>query len=707
MGGLFPVKRLPLFKGFLVLCCLHPAILPAATDVKVTGLGIFGNLDMQRRLNFLSGAFEAEEYQMDSRELEDSAFIILQQLKREGYPGPSVEVEIRLADNSRESYTWTLPFKSAADELPHRKGIASVRFKCDPGHLNIYRSVNVEGVTAIDGESVQAYFLPSRVLLTRKVDLAFTEGNLDSRIGRLLGALRNKGYLQAAVTSEETIIDPETGEVDVHLVVEQGPLHRVGQVSVKLMAEETTIREFTESGEAHPILNYDWLRRRRQRLLNEQYGAGFPDARLTLSRELVPDGEDPEAVRVNLDYALQQGEPVTLAGINYEPADLLKASILRRTTEVRAGEPFNLLAVEEGRRNLPSLGMLKDVELKQDDVAPGQRTASYIMTPLPRQTLHLRAGWGSYERARVGLRWEQLNLWQRAHLYELDLQYSLKSANADLTYVVPHFFDQRITAYAKAGHEFREEISFERTTTSFLLGATRRLEKRDLELSVEYSLEIQDADRGTATVFASTDRATVSSLKVRGIIDRRDNILYPTSGYDLTFESKTAAEALGGNANFQKVELSSSYHRYLARALYLHLSVRYGGIFSRQPASQNLPFNERFFLGGENSIRGYQQGQASPIGPSGNLIGAEAYALANVELEQRLFSNLSIVAFWDGLAQSVDQEHIPDNEYLHSVGLGLRLRTPVGPIRLEYGHNLNPRPRDPEGTLHIAVGYPF
>ena len=139
----------------------------------------------------------------------------------------------------------------------------------------------------------------------------------------------------------------------------------------------------------------------------------------------------------------------------------------------------------------------------------------------------------------------------------------------------------------------------------------------------------------------------------------------------------------------------------------MHLSLRYGGIFSRSPASENLPFNERFFLGGENSIRGYQQGEASPQGEEGQLIGAEAYTLVNVEFEQRLFSNLSLVLFWDGLGQSVERETIPESEYLHSAGIGLRLRTPVGPVRLEYGHNLNPRPGDPDGTLHIAVGYPF
>ena len=152
----------------------------------------------------------------------------------------------------------------------------------------------------------------------------------------------------------------------------------------------------------------------------------------------------------------------------------------------------------------------------------------------------------------------------------MEVELSTKSANADLTYIIPHFFDKRVTAYAKTGHEFREEISYDRTTTSFLLGASRRLEKRDIELSVEYSLERQDADRSGATAFRSADQATVSSLSVRGILDRRDSVLYPTTGYDLTMESKTALEAFGGNANFQKIELSGSYHRIQFDTLHIN-----------------------------------------------------------------------------------------------------------------------------------------
>ena len=52
-------------------------------------------------------------------------------------------------------------------------------------------------------------------------------------------------------------------------------------------------------------------------------------------------------------------------------------------------------------------------------------------------------------------------------------------------------------------------------------------------------------------------------------------------------------------------------------------------------------------------------------------------------------------------------EEYPFSEELYSAGLGVRYNTVIGPIRLEYGHNLNPRPLDPSGTLLFSIGYPF
>ncbi|MCZ7638568.1 MAG: BamA/TamA family outer membrane protein [Verrucomicrobia bacterium] len=124
-------------------------------------------------------------------------------------------------------------------------------------------------------------------------------------------------------------------------------------------------------------------------------------------------------------------------------------------------------------------------------------------------------------------------------------------------------------------------------------------------------------------------------------------------------------------------------------------------------SADGVPFNKRFFPGGANSVRGYQQGEASPVDAHGNQLGAESALIGNVELEKALTRSWSVVAFLDTVGNAQDMADYPVDEVLSSAGAGLRWNTPVGPVRLEYGHNLNRRPTDPSGTLHLSIGFPF
>jgi outer membrane protein assembly factor BamA len=199
----------------------------------------------------------------------------------------------------------------------------------------------------------------------------------------------------------------------------------------------------------------------------------------------------------------------------------------------------------------------------------------------------------------------------------------------------------------------------------------------------------------------------VGSITFEAKHDRRDNPLYPRNGYKVFLTLETATEYLGGDANFQRVELSTSWHHPLGGGRYLSLGLSQGADITFGSPANNLPFNSRFFPGGENSIRGYKEGEASPRNPQGQLVGAETYTLGTVEVEQALTAKWSLVVFSDSLGFARRIQQYPWDTGLFSVGGGLRWRTIIGPVRLEYGYNLNPRPGDPTGTLLFSLGYPF
>ena len=308
---------------------------------------------------------------------------------------------------------------------------------------------------------------------------------------------------------------------------------------------------------------------------------------------------------------------------------------------------------------------------------------------------------------RAGFRWNQKNLLGRAHKYEIGGKLSFRSQDIGTTYFVPRFLGSEFTAYTSAAYSFREEVSFDRSRRSVTTGFSRVLTDSNAIITLEYDYAREDADRESNSDFDSTEEANIGRISGKLSLDRRDNFLAPTTGYSLYTEVNVASELLGGTVDFQKVDFGASYHTVLFNSFLVHLGFRTGVVFSEREARSDIPFAERFFNGGENTVRGYLQGEASPLDTNDEQIGAESFVLLNVELEKRLLTNLSLVVFYDTVTNARDGYFEDEVESLSSAGIGLRYKTVVGPIRLEYGHNLNPRPSDPDGTLHFSVGFPF
>ena len=123
--------------------------------------------------------------------------------------------------------------------------------------------------------------------------------------------------------------------------------------------------------------------------------------------------------------------------------------------------------------------------------------------------------------------------------------------------------------------------------------------------------------------------------------------------------------------------------------------------------SEDLPLFERFYLGGANSIRSFKARQISPVDQSGAKIGGDKEVLGNVEYIVPLPFNIRAAAFFDagnayGFGTKFDITDIRT-----AAGGGLRWLSPFGPIRVDYGFNLNPRSGDKPGAFNFSVGSPF
>jgi len=364
------------------------------------------------------------------------------------------------------------------------------------------------------------------------------------------------------------------------------------------------------------------------------------------------------------------------------------------------------MAVDEARERLSRLGIFKSVDVTFDPPTGDPRNVVFDLQEGKRIDVSLLGGYGSYDQLFGGIEVRQANLWGIGHFGRLELMQSFKTAQGSYTYTVPEFPADDASVYLSGRGLDRQEPSFHRRELSTIVGIRKTFPGAGHQLGLRYAYEFLNASAEPDPYPTQTDfRAT--SVGFDWQWERRDNSLLPRRGFSAGLASEVALPELGGNANYARIFANAGYHVPLWPGAFGHVGLAHGVAVPMAEPDVGLPINKRFFPGGENTVRGYTEGAASPRNASGVAIGAESMLLWNLELEQLLTPSIALVGFVDGVGDTAEIQHYPFNEVLWSAGGGLRWNTLVGPIRLEYGRNLTPRPGDPAGTLHVSLGFPF
>jgi outer membrane protein insertion porin family len=212
----------------------------------------------------------------------------------------------------------------------------------------------------------------------------------------------------------------------------------------------------------------------------------------------------------------------------------------------------------------------------------------------------------------------------------------------------------------------------------------------NLEGAVSSALERERGVRVTSLVQGAVSR------------DSRDNIQVPSRGGTISLVTDVAG--LGGDSRYLKTVASATHFQpiWFDHVLSGRLEGGYGFGFG----DKDLPLFERFYLGGANSIRSFKSRQISPRDDPGVRIGGTTEVLGNVEYIVPLPFNVRAAVFFDvgnvyGFGTKFDLTDLRT-----AVGAGLRWLSPFGPIRVDYGFNLDARPGDKPGAFNFSVGSP-
>ncbi|MDB6092867.1 MAG: surface antigen [Verrucomicrobia bacterium] len=674
---------------------------PSKAKIEVSGLGWIHDRDQRHSLERLLG--DQRQETLGANAIEDAAFLLVSALESEGYLKPVIEIELRDTSGAKQGFLFDA---TLASPLPRTLHARSVNFNVKEGTRSEITDLAITGLSAVPMRTAREYFVSTRTLLARGAARAYTPGKLRRAAESLQDDLRQRGYAEARVTAKKTDVDETGAKVAIAVDVLEGPRWEVSALTFAGELGAGVQLDFTAPFEHRPWTPL-WQQEVRERIRRAFYTRGYPEATIALAakEERAGGGIKP----VTVVATIKAGPEVKVGQIRIAGNVRTQESVLRRRIRTKPGDPLNPIALERARYRLSRLGIFSAVDLEYEPADGALRDPVFRLAEAKPYETNLLLGYGSYEQLRAGIEFRQLNLFGLAHHSRLEFLQSMKSTSGEYNYTVPEIFGESVDGTARLFGLQRQEESFLRQEYGATIGLKRTLPWYKMEATTGYTYQaLRNKDSQLSAVIPENSDVTVASLDFGLTSDHRDNPLRPRRGYRWFAQLEAASRALGGEADYQRVESGAAFHTSWGASRWIHLGLT-NGIVTTGGAGNDLllPVNKRFYPGGESSIRGYQSGEASPRGPDGKFIGAKSYVLGNVELEQALTPNWSVVLFGDGLGMSARLSSSLYEERLYSVGLGVRYQTLIGPLRVEYGHNLNPRVGDPSGTLHFSVGFPF
>jgi outer membrane protein insertion porin family/translocation and assembly module TamA len=347
-------------------------------------------------------------------------------------------------------------------------------------------------------------------------------------------------------------------------------------------------------------------------------------------------------------------------------------------------------------------------------------------------------GYGSEEKVRATAEWQALNWYGGARTLDVSTRYSKISSGVRTTFRQPYLFDPRwdMSAQGQWWHDAEPaytlnteggRATFERAlarpgSTLRRSGATTfstTLTEEYESYTVSQEALSTPSFRNTLIQLGLDPRTGKGSglLSSIGVDLRRstaDSALNAQHGYTATAHVEEATSALGGDFNYLETTFEGRYYKPIGKIALIAARARYGTLRPSGGVDQNAPFFKRYFLGGADSLRGWGRFEVSPL-DSGLAIGGLTEFESSLELRAPLWGSLTGVVFADAGNVWLDPWTLTLGDIRYDVGPGIRYMTPIGPIRVDVGYQLNPipgllvngNPQTRRFRIHFSIGQAF
>jgi outer membrane protein insertion porin family len=575
-------------------------------------------------------------------------------------------------------------------------------FEIDRGKPVRVEKVQILGAQHVPEERIR------RQILTGAGSL-FSRNLLDPRIlEQDLTAIRNlyldSGYLRADISKPKIRLSSSADSAVVSIVIEEGPLFTIGEI---IFASDLPF-------DRKQLLAWCGLRSGElfspARLVEASGGLrsgfdreGYPDARVSRAVEI--DGE-----RVRIRFSVEPGGFKRVGRIEISGNLLTKERSILRELELREGDLISREKLLRSQHRLYKLGLFRNVRMSYSPIETKDGTSQRLLVSVdeaPPLSLSLGVGYDTEAGARARFSTAHDNLGGRARTIAIQGHFSEILQRAQIVGTEPRLLGRKLPALANLFWEHSEETDFtvERRSTALRV---------DRELNSKWSgylrynwqkVDLSDVRDEVALQEEKLENIKLGDIGVTLVRSTRDDPIMPSDGTLFSLSTRLFSEVLLSDESFLKTTLAASWiHTFpnnssFATGARLGLSEPFG-------SSDQVPLSERFFAGGDSTLRGFPRDGVAPVGEEG-IVGGEALLLLNQEYRFPILGSLKGVLFYDAGNLYVTLEDLDPLDLRHVLGVGLRYELPIGPLRVEYGRKLDRQEGESSGELFLAIGAAF
>lgn len=568
---------------------------------------------------------------------------------------------------------------------PLKNRQADIFFNIEEGEKVKITQITFEGNKYFDDDEIKDEMQTQEKgfwsFLTSSGELDETE--LDNDVLRIEAFYKNNGFINVKVS--DPVVNMGTQEITIRFKIDEGNQYKNGLISITgdILTTEEALLSLLISQKSE-MYNRELIRKDMITLSDFYANQGYANVRV------VPraDKNDAESI-VNISFDIDKGTLVYFNRIIITGNEKTRDKVIRRELAIEEQGLYSIKKIQRSNRNLVFKDYFQNIDIKPVATKePNKRDVHITVEEKPTGNFSFGGGFSSDDGPFGQFSIEERNLFGKGQTGKFTIRMSGENALYDIGFTEPWLFDKAISAGFNI-YKFENEYDYyEKDAMGITLrGASRRFWDYTT-IGLTYNIEKFDIEDVESDHTSVTEGSYLTSSIMPYIsYDSRNHSFLPTRGMYHKLSIEYAGKFLGGEIDFTKYLGESALFFPLFWKFSAGIYAKAGYLDDRTDGDPDIDW-ERFYLGGINSIRGFDDTDINGTrGGSSIEVGGETYCQFNIEMVFPIAEEQAVygVLFYDRGDVYNDGETIDLGNQFSSSGFELRWNSPMGPIRLAYG----------------------